>query len=232
MSNPLAAHILELRSRLLRCLGALFAATVMLFETQSRWLPYFTAPLDKIPGAHLQFTTVTGPFVSLLQLSFILSLALLMPYFIFEVWGFIAPGLYKTERRKTSLLLLVIPALFYLGLAVAYISVLPAALHFLLQSPIPGLAISPTLESYIAFAGTLCLAFGVTFNLPALLFMLIRTGLVKRQTVRQGRRFVIVGIFALAAIITPPDPLSMLLLALPLWAMFEMTLLLAKPAKR
>jgi sec-independent protein translocase protein TatC len=110
-------------------------------------------------------------------------------------------------------------------------SVLPAALHFLLQSPIPGLVISPTLESYIAFTGTLCLAFGVTFNLPALLFMLIRTGLVKRQTVRQGRRFVIVGIFALAALITPPDPLSMLLLALPLWAMFELTLLLAKPAK-
>ncbi|HEX2858701.1 MAG TPA: twin-arginine translocase subunit TatC [Alphaproteobacteria bacterium] len=227
--SALVPHVAELRRRLLRSLGLLLAGTITLFQTQTHWLPFFTAPLTSIPNAHLQFTTVTGPFVSLLHLSFLLSLVFLMPWFVYEVWAFVAPGLRRSERRKSSLTLLAIPTLFYVGLATAFFTVLPAALHFLLVSPLPGLVIAPTLESYITFTGMLCLAFGITFNLPALLFALIRTGVVKPAAVRQSRRFVVVGIFALAAVITPPDPLSMLLLAIPLWLMFEATLLLAKP---
>jgi sec-independent protein translocase protein TatC len=224
------AHFAELQTRLRRALGVVAALALALYLTQTHWLPWFTAPLAR-SQANLQFTTVTGPFVSIIQLSVMLALLLAVPYLLGEVWGFVSPGLYKTERRRSGLFLLLVPGLFYIGLLVAFLAVLPNALAFLLQAPMPGLAVTPTLESYVAFTGTLCLAFGLGFNLPVVLYLLIRAGLVDPARLKAARRYVAVGIFAAAGFITPPDPLSMLLLAVPLWLMFEATLLLAKSPK-
>jgi sec-independent protein translocase protein TatC len=222
-ATGLYSHLLELRTRLLRAFAGLAVLLAVLLPFANRLYTWLSQPLlAKLPeGSQLIAVEVASPFLAPLKLVFFVALVVGMPWLLYQAWAFVAPGLYKRERRLAFPLLASSLLLFYGGCAFAFYVVLPSVFGFLTQVTPPGVAMMTDINAYLSFVLVIFLAFGVSFELPVAMVILVAMGWVTTAQLREWRGYAVVGIFVLAAIITPPDVISQLLLALPLCLLYE-----------
>ncbi|MFZ3202334.1 MAG: twin-arginine translocase subunit TatC [Pseudomonas sp.] len=220
---PLVSHLSELRTRLLRSVGAVLLLFAGLFYFSQEIYALVAAPLRAyLPiGATMIATGVASPFLTPLKLTMMVALFLSMPIILHQVWGFIAPGLYKHEKRIAVPLLISSILLFYGGMAFAYFVVFPIMFGFFASVTPEGVAMMTDIGQYLDFVLTLFFAFGVAFEIPIATFLLIWVGIVDVATLRKSRPYVVVGCFAVGMVLTPPDIFSQTLLAVPMWLLFE-----------
>lgn len=220
---PLVSHLIELRTRLMRILGVMLVGFFVLVYFRNNIYSAVAAPLQKLlpPGGTMIATDVTAPFMAPFKLTFFVALFLAVPYILHQIWGFISPALYKHERKIAVPLLISSVLLFYAGVAFAYFITLPAILGFFTKAGPEGVALMTDINLYLDFVLKLFLVFGFTFEIPVAVFLLIWSGMVSSDALIDKRRYVIVGCFAVAMFLTPPDALSMAMLAVPMWLLFE-----------
>ena len=230
IERPLIAHLLELRSRLLRGAAGLLLVLACLLPFANRLYALLAQPLlDKLPkGGQLIATQVASPFFAPMKLAFFAALMVAMPWLLYQAWAFVAPGLYRREKKLALPLLASALALFYAGCAFAYFLVLPMVFGFLARVTPDGVAMMTDISAYLDFVLVLFLAFGLSFELPVALVILALLGWVTPAQLREGRGYAVVGIFIVAAVRTPPDVVSQLMLAVPMCLLYEAGILAAK----
>jgi len=228
--GTLISHLLELRDRLLRSVIAVSIAFVPLAFYQNQLFTLIARPLiDKLPeGTSLIATSVVAPFMAPLKLTLIGAVFVAMPYVLFQIWAFIAPGLYRHEKRFALPLFVSSILLFYIGVAFAYFIVFPLMFAFLTSTTPVGVRMMTDISSYLDFALLLFFAFGVAFEVPVATVLLVATGLVKIETLKANRGYVILGIFIVAAILTPPDAVSQCFMAVPMYVLYELGIVFAR----
>ncbi len=221
--RPLIAHLLELRSRLLRAIVGLLLVLAALLPFANKLYALLAQPLlDKLPkGGQLIATQVASPFFAPMKLAFFVALLISMPWLLYQVWAFVAPGLYRRERKLALPLLGSALALFYAGCAFAFFLVLPMVFGFLAKVTPTGVAMMTDISAYLDFVLVLFLAFGLSFELPVALVILALLGWVTPAQLREGRGYAVVGVFVVAAVLTPPDVISQLMLAIPMCLLYE-----------
>ena len=226
----LVGHLLELRSRLLRGVAGLVVVFVALLPFANRLYAWLAQPLlDKLPaGAQLLAVDVASPFFAPVKLAFFVAVVVAMPWLLYQAWAFVAPGLYRREQRLALPLLGSSLLLFYAGCAFAFYVVLPAVFAFLASVTPDGVAMMTDINAYLDFVLVVFLAFGLSFELPVALVILVLLGWVTPAQLREARGYAIVGIFVLAAIVTPPDVGSQLLLAIPMVVLYELGIIAAQ----
>lgn len=232
---PLLDHLIELRTRLLRCVYALALTSAISYYFVDAILAILVHPLSlAFPDGHgrLIYTKLYSAFFVNLKVALFSGFLLSFPVIANQLWAFVAPGLYAREKRAFLPFLIATPILFGMGASLAYFVVMPTAFKWFVgfQGDKGGLKLEalPGIEEYLALVMQFILAFGVSFLLPVLLMLLNRAGIVSRDALVKARRYVIVGIVALAALITPPDVVSQLMLAIPLLILFEGTLIVMR----
>ena len=232
--SRLIDHLIELRSRLLRGVVGLLLVFVALLPFANRLYAWLAAPLlDKLPaGGQLIAVEVASPFFAPLKLAFFAAVVLAMPWLLYQAWAFVAPGLYQRERRLALPLLASAVTLFYGGCAFAFFVVLPAVFGFLAKVTPDGVAMMTDISAYLDFVLVIFLAFGLSFELPVALVILVLLGWVTPSQLREWRGYAIVGIFVVAAVITPPDVVSQLLLAIPMVLLYEVGIVAARILSR
>lgn len=228
--QPLVAHLLELRDRLLRMLLAVLAVFLILFPFANDLYILVSEPLrETLPaGSSMISTKPIDPFLIPFKLSLQLAIFIAVPFILYQFWAFVAPGLYKHEKRLVMPLLVSSTLLFYLGMAFAYFVVFPLVFAFLTSTAPEGIEISTDMGSYLDFVMTLFFAFGVAFEVPIATIILVRMGVTTPESLRHKRPYVIVGAFVVGMFLTPPDIISQTLLALPMWVLFELGLFFSK----
>ena len=221
--SSLIEHLIELRARLLRALVGLVVVLVLLLPFTKKIYAWLAHPLiSQLPaGQTLIAMNPAGAFFAPVKLTFFLGVFLAVPWLLYQAWAFVAPGLYQREKRLAVPLLASAVLLFYIGCAFAYFLVLPAVFHFLTTFKPDVIAITPDAGAYLDFVLVIFFAFGASFELPVALVILVLLGWVTPQQLRESRGYAIVGIFALAAVLTPPDVVSQLLLAIPMCLLYE-----------
>ena len=224
---PLVAHLTELRTRLLRCVITIFIVFACLFYFAQDIYTFVSAPLRAyLPeGATMIATGVASPFLTPFKLTAWCSLFLAVPIILYQVWGFIAPGLYKHEKRIAVPLLMSSILLFYTGMAFAYYLVFPLIFKFFAAATPAGVEMMTDITSYLDFVMTLFFAFGVAFEIPVAVVLLVWIGVVDVKYLKKIRPYVIIGCFVVGMILTPPDIFSQTLLAVPMWLLFEIGIL-------
>jgi len=226
---PLLDHLIELRRRLLWSFAALGVAFVICFQFAEPIFAFLVQPLLQAGQGRLIYTDIFEAFFVNLKVAFFAAIMLAFPVVAAQIWQFVAPGLYAKEKRAFLPFLLMTPVLFLAGAALAYYVAMPIALHFLLsyQGDVGGVQQEalPALGNYLSFVMKFLFGFGVAFLLPVLLMLLERAGIVTRGQLVKGRRYAIVAAFAVAAVLTPPDVFSQLLLAVPLVFLYETALI-------
>jgi len=230
VGEGLLAHLLELRSRLLKSVLAVLLAFAALLPFANRLFTELAQPLLRQlpPGQVLQAIEPLGKVLVPFKLEFFAGLFLAMPFVLYQLWAFVAPGLYRNERRLAGPLLLVASVLFYLGAAFVYFAMLPAIFAFLSTSGPEIVANSPDIAKYLDFVLVLLVGGGFAFEVPVAVAVAVILGWVTPQQLGEWRGYVIVLIFIVAAILTPPDGLTQVMLALPMWALYELGLLWAR----
>jgi sec-independent protein translocase protein TatC len=228
--GTLISHLLELRNRLIRAFIAWAIALVPCAWKSNELFSFVAHPIiAKLPkGSHLIATGVMSPFMTPIKLSMYVALFAAMPYVLYQIWAFVAPGLYRHEKRFAFPLLVSSIALFYIGMVFAYLTVFPLVFAFFAKTTPPGVTMSPDISAYLDFVTKMFLAFGLAFEAPVAVVLLVTTGLVSLEKLKKNRGYVVIAIFVFAAMITPPDSLSMLSMALPMWGLYEVGLLAAK----
>ena len=228
--STLISHLLELRDRLLRALLAVLIVFLPLVAFSNQLFTLLARPLlDKLPeGTSLIATSVVAPFMAPLKLALVASIFVAMPYVLYQVWAFVAPGLYRHERRFALPLFLSSVLLFYVGVAFAYYVVFPLMFAFLATTTPEGVRMMTDMSSYLDFVLLLFFAFGVAFEVPVAVVLLAATGLVKVESLKKHRGYVILGIFVVAAILTPPDAVSQCFMAVPMYLLYEFGILFAQ----
>jgi len=223
-------HLVELRARLLRGIGGLLLVFVALLPFANRLYALLAAPLlAKLPaGGQLIAVEVASPFFAPLKLAFFVAVVVAMPWLLYQAWAFVAPGLYAREKRLAWPLLASALVLFYAGCAFAFFLVLPTVFGFLAQVTPEGVAMMTDINAYLDFVLVIFLAFGLSFELPVALVILVLLGWVTPAQLREWRGYAIVGIFVLAAVVTPPDVVSQLLLAIPMVLLYELGIIAAR----
>ena len=238
VEQPLIAHLIELRARLLRSLICLLAAFILLAFFSNELYNIIAIPLlASLPkNSNMIATEVASPFLVPFKLTAYVSLFVCMPYLLYQAWAFVAPGLYKNEKRLVFPLLASSVILFYLGMAFAYFAVFPLLLGFFTSVAPSGVVVMTDISHYLSFVLKMFFAFGLVFEVPVATVLLISSGIVDIGTMTKKRPYIIVGAFTLGMLLTPPDVLSQILLAVPIWALFELGLFfsryfLKKPAE-
>lgn len=228
--GTLISHLLELRERLLRSTIAVIIAFLPLAYFSNQLFTLVAQPLiDRLPeGTSLIATNVAAPFMAPLKLSLIAAVFVAMPYVLYQVWAFVAPGLYRHERRFALPLFLSSVVLFYVGVAFAYFIVFPLMFAFLTSTTPVGVKMMTDISSYLDFVLLLFFAFGVAFEVPVAVVLLAATGLVKIDALRRQRGYVLIGIFVIAAILTPPDAVSQCFMAVPMYLLYEAGIVFAQ----
>lgn len=227
--RPLIAHLLELRARLLRGFAGLGLVLLALLPFANRLYGWLAQPLlEKLPaGGRLIATQVASPFFAPMKLAFFAALMLSMPWLLYQAWAFVAPGLYRREKKLALPLLASALGLFYAGCAFAYYLVLPMVFGFLTRITPEGVAMMTDIGAYLDFVLVMFLAFGLAFELPVALVILALLGWVTPAQLREVRGYAVVGIFIVAALVTPPDVVSQLMLAIPMVLLYEAGILAA-----
>ena len=226
---PLLEHLIELRRRLIWAFGALGLAFCFCYYFAEHIFAFLVQPLLRAGQGKLIYTDVFEAFFAKLKVALFSAIMLSFPVVANQIWRFVAPGLYKKEKRALLPFLILTPVLFLSGAAMAYYMAMPLALHFLLgfQGNVGGVQQEalPAIGNYLSFVTKFLFGFGVAFLLPVLLMLLERAGIVTRMQLVKGRRYAVVAIFGVAALLAPPDVVSMLLLAVPLVLLYEFALI-------
>ena len=227
--GTLISHLLELRSRLLKAFIAVLIAFLPCAYYSNQIFDWLSAPLvAKLPpGQKLIATTVTATFTAPLKLALVAGLLIAMPYVLFQAWAFVAPGLYRKEKRFAVPLLISAIVLFYLGVAFSYFLVFPLVFRFFIATTPHNVQLMADISNYLQFALTLFVAFGVAFGTPVAVVLLVLTNLVTLQKLRSIRGYVLIVVFIIAAILTPPDVMSQTAMAVPMYLLFEGGILFA-----
>lgn len=228
---PLLDHLLELRRRLMWCIGALLISFAVCFYFADKIFGFLVVPLTEAFGAgngRLVYTKLYEAFFVQVKVALFAAFFVSFPIIANQLWAFVAPGLYAKEKRAFLPFLIATPVLFTLGAALAYYVVMPTAFHFFLsfEGKSGGLDVEalPSTDSYLSLVMQFILAFGISFLMPVLLMLLNRAGIVTREQLLSMRRYMIVLAFVAAAVLTPPDVVSQLMLAIPLILLYEITL--------
>jgi len=221
--QSLVSHLLELRDRLLRMIMAVAIVFAALFYFSNDIYTMVARPLmDQLPdGASMIATQVAAPFLIPFKLTLIISVYLAMPVILYQFWGFVAPGLYRHERRLVLPLVASSAVLFYVGMLFAYFAVFPLIFRFLTAVAPEGVAVMTDISEYLDFVLTLFFAFGLAFEVPIATILLVWIGVTTRESLLKKRPYIIVGAFGVGMLLTPPDVISQSLLAVPMWMLFE-----------
>jgi sec-independent protein translocase protein TatC len=229
---PLLEHLVELRRRLLYSAVAFVLAFVGCFFVAQDMFNFLAHPMQAT-GRPFQYTDLAEPFFTQVKLAAFGALCVSFPLLAGQIWAFVAPGLYKNERQAFLPFLIATPIMFIVGASFFYLVLLPLAIKFFAGFQVPGsidvptIVLQPKVGEYINFVMALIFAFGLCFELPVLLTLLARVGIVSQAGLKSKRRYAIVGVFAVAAVVTPPDVFSQLSLAFPLLALYEISVFLA-----
>jgi sec-independent protein translocase protein TatC len=221
------SHLVELRERLLKAIAAVLLLLVALLPFANRLYHLIAEPLiERLPkGSQMVAIEVASPFLTPVKLAFFVALFLAMPVVLYQAWSFVAPGLYRHEKRLAMPLLASSVLMFYLGCAFAYFVVLPKVFVFLLSTTPQGVAMMTDIGHYLDFVLTLFFAFGLCFEVPVAVFIVALMGWVTPAQLAKHRPYVILGAFVVAAIVAPPDVLSMIMLAIPMCLLYEIGLI-------
>ncbi|MFZ6687480.1 twin-arginine translocase subunit TatC [Undibacterium sp. SXout11W] len=225
------SHLVELRDRLVKaCYGlAIATALLMLWPGPSVIYDFLAQPMvDSLPvGSQMIATGVISPFMVPMKVTMLLAVLLALPWILYQAWAFIAPGLYAHEKRLIAPLVISSSVLFLTGVAFCYFIVFSRVFKFINAFSPTSIHMAPDIENYLDFIMSMCLAFGVTFEVPVVVVVLVRMGIVSVEKLKAIRPYVIVGAFVIAAIVTPPDLVSQFSLALPMWLLYELGLVIA-----
>ena len=232
--STLLSHLLELRDRLLRALVATLVIALPCLYFANDIFTWLSAPLrSRLPeGATLIATSVVAPFMTPFKLALLAAIFFAMPVILYQVWAFVAPGLYRHERRFALPLFVSSVVLFYAGAAFAYFVVFPVVFQFFISTTPVGVSMMTDMTQYLDFVALLFFAFGIAFEIPVATVLLVRAGIVRIESLGKHRGYVLLGIFIVAAFLTPPDPVSQTMMALPMYALYEVGLLLSRALVR
>jgi sec-independent protein translocase protein TatC len=230
VEGTLISHLLELRDRLIRAIVAVALAFVPCMLYSNQIFTFVATPLkEKLPkGTQLIATTVMSPFTTPFKLSLFVAVFFAMPFIIYQLWAFVAPGLYRHEKRFAVPLLVSSILLFYTGVVFAYFFVFPVMFQFFAATTPHGVAMMTDISAYLDFVLTMFLAFGAAFEVPIAVVLLVLTGVVKLEKLKENRGYVLIGIFIVAALLTPPDAISQCIMAIPMYLLYEGGLLMAR----
>jgi len=228
--ETLLTHLYELRSRLLWIVGSVMLVFMCLFYFANDLYGYLAGPLmAHMPeGSSMVAIDVASPFLTPFKLVFVLSIVLAIPVILYHAWGFIAPGLYKHEKRLAFPIIVSSWILFYIGMAFAYFVVFPLMFAFFTRVAPEGVAVMTDIGRYLDFVLKIFIAFGVAFEVPIITFVLVKLGMTTSDQLATKRPYVIVGAFVVGMLLTPPDIISQFLLAIPVWLLFELGLLMSR----
>ena len=228
---PLLEHLVELRQRLLYSILAFFACFIIAYYFHTEIFNFLVAPLQHVfdgqSGRRMIFTAPTEAFFTYIKVAFFTGVCLAFPVIAGQLWMFVAPGLYKHERNAFLPFIIATPVMFLFGAALLYYVVLPVALQFFASFEVPAgegalpIQMEAKMSEYLSLIMTLILAFGISFELPVLLLLLVRVGIVSADALKEKRRYAIVGVVAFAGLVTPPDVMSQLSLAIPMYLLYE-----------
>ena len=222
--RPLLSHLLELRSRLLRAAGVVLVLFLAVYPFREALYAELAGPLMAVlpEGASMIATQVATPFLIPLKVALVGAFFVAIPYLLYQIWAFVAPGLYRHEKQLIWPLLISSIVLFYLGMAFAYFVVFPLIFQFFAAATPEGVAMMTDIGEYLSFIMTLFFAFGAAFEVPIATILLVRTGATTRESLAAKRPYVIVAAFTVGMLLTPPDVISQVLLAVPVWLLFEL----------
>jgi sec-independent protein translocase protein TatC len=226
------SHLVELRSRLVKAALAvlvIFGVLFLLWPGPAAIYDFLARPMiaSLPPGAKMIATGVISPFLVPMKVTLLVAFVLSLPWVLYQLWAFVAPGLYAHEKRLIAPLVISSSLLFMFGVAFCYFFVFGTVFKFISEFAPQSISVMPDIENYFDFVMTMCLAFGVTFEVPVVVVVLVRMGLVTVEKLRAIRPYVIVGAFVIAAVVTPPDIMSQLFLAVPLCLLYEVGLIVA-----
>lgn len=224
------SHLIELRNRLLRVVVGFVLVFVALFPFANKIYALLAAPmLAKLPaGGHMIATAVTTPFFVPMKVAMMAAFVISLPHTLYQIWSFIAPGLYDHEKKLMVPVIISTFVLFLVGMSFAYYAVFPTVFGFIVGSAPAGVAVMTDISEYLDFVMTLFFAFGLAFEVPIVVVLIARFGWVTIAQLKEARSYVIVGAFVLGAIFTPPDIISQFMLAVPLWLLYEAGILVAQ----
>jgi sec-independent protein translocase protein TatC len=224
------SHLVELRDRLIRTLVVMLVIFLGLAHWARDIYTLLAAPmLAALPeGGHMIATDVVGAFFVPIKVTMMVSFLIALPYVLHQAWSFVAPGLYAHEKKLAVPLLFASVVLFFIGMSFAYFIVFPTVFAFINTFAPEGVAVMTDIEKYLSFVLTTFMAFGLTFEVPVVVIVLVRVGLVTVEKLKEIRPYFIVGAFIVGAIFTPPDVLSQFMLAVPMWLLYELGILMAQ----
>ncbi len=228
------SHLIELRNRIIRALLAFVLVFLGLFHWANNIYTLLAEPLlHALPkGGQLIATEVTAPFFVPIKVTMMAAFLIALPYILYQIWAFIAPGLYSHEKKMGIPLIIASVLLFLCGMSFAYFLVFPVVFGFIAGVAPVGVAVMTDIGKYLDFVMTMFMAFGITFEVPVVVVLLVKTGLVSVAKLRDIRPYVIVGAFVIGAIFTPPDMVSQIMLAVPLWLLYELGIIVASLVTR
>jgi sec-independent protein translocase protein TatC len=228
--GTLISHLLELRTRLMRAFLAVILVFIPLAFYSNQLFEWLSHPLlQQLPAnSMLISTSITAPFTTPLKLAFVAALVLAMPYVLYELWAFIAPGLYRHEKGFAVPLLVSAVILFYVGVAFAYYVVFPLIFRFFVTTTPHGVQMMADISIYVEFVLVLLFSFGIAFEVPVAVVLLVIMELVPLEKLTQIRGYVLIGVFVIAAILTPPDAISQTVMAIPMYLLYEGGILFAR----
>lgn len=223
------SHLIEMRDRLLRAVLAVVVIFVLLFPWAQDLYALLAKPmLASLPqGGQMIATEVTTPFFVPVKVTMMAAFLIALPWIFYQIWAFVAPGLYQHEKRLGLPLIVSSVLLFLLGMTFAYFLVFPVVFGFIVGIAPEGVAVMTDIGKYLDFVLTLFLAFGITFEVPVAVVLLVKMGMVSIEKLREIRPYVVVGAFVIGAIFTPPDVISQIMLAVPMWLLYELGILVA-----
>ncbi|MEE9355549.1 MAG: twin-arginine translocase subunit TatC [Methylococcaceae bacterium] len=227
--QPFVSHLVELRDRLLRIVIAVIVLFLCLTPFSKKLFSTLAGPLTAhMPaGSSMVAIDVASPFFTPFKLTLVVAIFIAMPFILYQLWAFVAPGLYAHERRRVMPLVVSSTLLFYVGALFAYFVVFPLVFGFLTSAAPEGVSVMTDISRYLDFVLTLFFAFGFAFEVPIAVIVLVWTGAVTPQGLREKRAYVVVGAFVIGMLLTPPDIISQTLLALPMWFLFEVGIIMA-----
>ncbi len=228
--GTLISHLLELRDRLIRSIVAVALMFLPCMYYSNQIFTFVATPLEQKLPKHSQLiaTTVMSPFTTPFKLSLFAAVFLAMPFVIYQLWAFVAPGLYRHEKRFAVPLLVSAIVLFYTGVVFAYLFVFPVMFQFFAATTPRGVAMMTDINAYLDFVMTMFLAFGAAFEVPVAVVLLVVTGVVRLEKLKENRGYVLIGIFIVAAFLTPPDAISQCIMAIPMYLLYEGGILMAR----
>lgn len=229
LEGSFLSHLVELRARMIRALGVLMIGFLpCAFYARELYTILAQPLLEKLPqGGQMIATDVATPFFVPMKVAMMMAFVITLPHTLYQIWAFVAPGLYSHEKRMALPLVIGSSLLFFFGMAFAYFAALPVVFEFITYFAPEGVAVMTDISKYLSFVLSMFMAFGFTFEVPVFVIVLVRTGVITIEKLKEIRPYVIVGAFVIAAIFTPPDVISQFMLAVPLCLLYELGIVIA-----